>query len=127
MHAKRLRLRWVTDTGIGTTLRLQIQRQIKRAGTAALHGQTEYRFLVVHLGAPEGVIVLFLARRQLQWPQTLRRVGGMDTELVAVQVIALGNLVAHFHRLPIERPQSGFEGNQRVEEFLGSDARAKAQ
>ncbi len=47
------------------------------------------------------------------------RIAVGETELVAVEVIALGDLVADFQRLAVEGTHAGLEGNGRVEELVG--------
>jgi hypothetical protein len=59
--------------------------------------------LVIDLDLAEILVVLFLALGNLQRAQ--RRALAIDhhSELVAVEVIALGDLVADFNRLAIQR------------------------
>ena len=55
-----------------------------------------------------------------------RAVGlGLETEFVAVEVVALGNFEADFKRLAVERLRRWFEGNRRVEKLLGMHGRGQ--
>ncbi|MPN19015.1 hypothetical protein SDC9_166381 [bioreactor metagenome] len=78
--------------------------------------------LVIDLDPAEVLVLLFLARRQLQWAEDDRFIGGADAELVLVQVVVGGNFVTDLDRPAVERPRRGLEGDGRIEEFLGVDA-----
>jgi hypothetical protein len=83
--------------------------------------------LVIDLDLAEILVVLFLALGNLGVPSVVPSPSTATLELVAVEVIALGDLVADFDRLAIQRARRGLEGDRRIEEFLGVSQREKKE
>ncbi len=127
LDGERVLLRRIADAGIGATLRGHAQRQRQRPRAVALDRQPDERLVVEHLDATEGLVLLFLARWQQRRAEADRRRFGGEAELVAVQVISLGDAEAHLERLPVERTHARPEGHRRVEELFRLRQRGEQQ
>ena len=114
-----LLLRWIAHPHIGTPLRSNLQDQRQHSRAVPLHRQANKYFAVEDLNVAEGFVDLLLASRKRRHAQldTIRFDG--KTELIAVQVVAIGNGEAHFDRPPVERTRRGLERLGGVQEIGG--------
>ena len=96
-----------------------MQGQRQDARTVALDRHTNQRLLVIDLDPPEGIVVLLLAFRQLGRAQLNTCRFGGEAEIVAVQVVALGDLETYLDRLPVERSRGRLECEQRRQQIRG--------
>ncbi len=113
-----LLLRWIADAGLGATLRCDFQRQRQGSRTVALDGQTNADRVVVDLDLAEGLVAFLLARRQQRRAELHRRRFGRETELVTVQIVALGDLETHLDALPVNGVHCRPESDCRVEKLF---------
>jgi len=118
LDGQRLALRRIADTGIGAALGGQLELQRQRAGSGALDRQTDRHVLVIDLDLAEILVIVFLALGKVRGAERDRLALDDKPELVAIQVIALGNGVADLDGLRIKRLQRGLEGDRRVEKLF---------
>ena len=103
----------------GTTLRGHIEFKLQGAGSITRHRQADHDRFVINLNLAKIIVILFFAFGYLSHAQASRFTFKRKLELVAVQVIAFGDVVADFYRLPIQRTRRGLERNHGIEKILG--------
>jgi hypothetical protein len=109
----------VADADVGAALAGELQVEGRLAGA---HRQGEHQLLAVDLHFAEGVVLLGLARGRAGSPK-LMPVGG-ELEAVAVEVVAVGHLEAHFHGLVVKGAGRGAEGLLGGQGLLGMGQQA---
>ncbi len=115
----RLRLRRVADAGIGATLRGDIELERERARGIALDWQADGDAVVENLDLTEILVVLHLALGENRTAEGDCFAFDGEAELVAVEVIALGDGEGDLDGLRVESARAGLKGDGRVEEFIG--------
>ena len=118
-----MHLRRVADAGIGAALRSDVKLERQLARGIALDRQADGDILEEDLDLAEVFVVLLLAPGENRRAERDAVAIDSEAELVAVKVVALGDIEDDLDRLPVQRPGAGLEGDGRVEEFLGVNQR----
>ena len=120
-------MRRIADTLFGTPLGGDIEFQVQRPGMVTHHRHPDQHLLVERFDPAEVFILLFLATGD-EWRTQLDvfRIG-TKAEFILIQIIAIGNLEAHFEGLAIQRLQRGAEGQRWWQEILGGRRQRKQQ
>ena len=109
-------LRRIAQSGIRTALRHGFQGD-RRGVRSALDRQHDAHVLAIGLDRAEVLVLFHLAGRLLRRAQ--RRAIDFELELVAIHVIAIGDLPVRFQRIGVQRTGRELERDIGVKEFIG--------
>jgi hypothetical protein len=124
-HRHRLRLRRIADAGVGAALRRYFQRQRQGARRVALDRQADGDTVVEDLDLAEILVVLLLALGEDRGAERHTLAVDGEAELVAVEVVALGDGEGDLDGLRVQRAGARLEGDGRIEEFVGVSERGE--
>ena len=102
LDAQRLPQRRITNARFGAPLRNEMQAHRQRTGRITLDRQTDRDLTIKHFDLTKGIVHFLPPLRKSGRPEHHIAGLGGKTELVAVQIISVGNLIAHFKRPPVE-------------------------
>jgi len=117
-------LRHVAQTGVGTALRGRLQGD-RRGSGAALYWQLDAYVVAIDLDPAEILVILHLACRP-HW-RSQRAADQFELELVAIHVIAVGDLPARLQGVGIHRARRELEGDFGVKEVFSMRERPPKQ